>query len=124
MSFKDYIKEVDDQKDINITDKLIEFFMDNPYPEDSKVHEYAKELGIDPDKVETTIYSILSSFLSEGKFKGKKIDINSELLQKAVDIEKEHTTDDNIALKIVKDHVAEHGWKYYEELIKMEEKLK
>lgn len=122
MSFKEFIKEAEESKD-DIEQKIIEFFVENPYPEDSKVHNFAKELGIEPDDFETKIYKILSSFLSEGKSKSKNVDINSELLEKAIKIEMEHTTSREISLKIVKDHVAELGWEYYDALIKMEKTL-
>jgi len=40
------------------------------------------------------------------------------------DIEMEHTKSRKEAVKIVKDHLREHGCNYYPELIKLEKRLK
>lgn len=41
-----------------------------------------------------------------------------------IKLEKEHTKSNKAAIKIVKDHIREHGCKYYPELIKLDRKLK
>lgn len=41
-----------------------------------------------------------------------------------IQIEKEHTSSDNAAKRIVMQHIKEHGCGYYPALIKMERKLK
>lgn len=40
-----------------------------------------------------------------------------------IEIEKEHTKNISKVRKIVKDHLKEHGCRYYPELIKMEKRL-
>ena len=50
---------------VPVKDKLREFFRDNPYPDDSKVHKLAEELGMSPHDLETEIYSLLSDLLKE-----------------------------------------------------------
>ena len=46
------------------------------------------------------------------------------LIKAAVNIEMEHTPDQETALKIVCDHVTECGWGYYRALPKFEEMVK
>jgi hypothetical protein len=45
-------------------------------------------------------------------------------LKRGAQVEKEHTSNPNIAREIAKDHVAELGSRYYPELDKMEKKIK
>lgn len=48
-------------------EQIIEFFKNNPNPEDDKVHALAEQLGMEPDEFETEIYSVLSGLLSGTK---------------------------------------------------------
>jgi len=114
----EWFKNADDK----LEEKLIDFFKKNPYPEDTKVHEFAEELKIAPDKLEAAIYNILSSFLSEGKSKGKDIKVDEAIIKKGVKVEMEHTTSLLIAMKIVMDHLVESK-DYYEYLEKMEKEM-
>jgi hypothetical protein len=43
--------------------KLVEFFKANPNPDDDQVHDFAEELGMEPDDLETEIYALLSELL-------------------------------------------------------------
>lgn len=47
--------------------KLERFFAKNPNPTDKQVHKFADSLGEDTDKVEETIYSMLTAKLKEKK---------------------------------------------------------
>lgn len=47
-----------------------------------------------------------------------------KIKQAWIEIEKEHTSSEREAKKIVQDHIREHGCAYYPELIKLEKKLK
>ena len=47
-----------------------------------------------------------------------------KILKKWIDIEREHTSSEATAKRIVKEHIKEWGCKYYPELIKMEKRLK
>lgn len=133
MNFKQYLKE---QKEKDNEDKImgsiIQFFSTHESPTDKEVHELAEDLELDKEKFEAMIYELLSSFLSKGlrnKVRPEQLEVrDDDILNKAIEIELEHTTDTPngraLARLIVMDHVAEHGWAYYDELIKMEEKLK
>jgi len=47
----------------------------------------------------------------------KKYNVDKHELQKGIEVEKEHTTDENVATKIALDHLSENP-KYYTKLIK------
>jgi hypothetical protein len=109
-----------------ITQKIIDFFIKNPYPKDNIVHDLAEDLGIDPDDFEAKIYSILSSFLSFGRFneEGKKeSDFDSEQIRMGIEVEYEHTKNPIISKRITLDHLTEFP-DYYTRLKKMEDEAK
>jgi hypothetical protein len=95
--------------------EIIEFFKNNPNPKDDAVHQLADDLDINTDEMETEIYSILSSFLNEGKSKGAKMNVDPVEMKEGVKIELEHTNDPDLAEKIARDHLAEDK-KYYTKL--------
>lgn len=102
--------------------KIIEFFEDNPTPDDDKVHELAESLGIDNHKFESIIYGILGSFIGFGEAKKEgftKDDADPKELAMGIKIEMEHTNSKLIAERIALDHLAEFG-DYYTRLHKME----
>lgn len=45
---------------------LIQFFQQNPYPNDILVHQLSKRLGINPHQLETHIYALLTDLLKGG----------------------------------------------------------
>lgn len=108
-----------DSSDKNLQGDLVKWFLENPYPEDKKVHAYAESKGIEPDVLETTIYKIISSVLSEGKSKGKDIKHDPKELEMGIKVEMEHTTCPIVARKIALDHLVEIP-DYYTRLKKME----
>jgi hypothetical protein len=62
--------------------------------------------------------------IPKGRSSGKKpSDFPEEQLQKGIEIELEHTSDRSLAREIAMDHLEEFS-NYYEELDKMETKLK
>jgi hypothetical protein len=137
MSFKQFIveqeaKEKTKENEDKIMGAIIDFFSTHEKPNDADVHKLAQELEIDEHAFEGKIYELLSSFLNKGlrnKVAKEKLEVEDEdLLNKAIDIETEHTEKTPIGMAlarlIVMDHVAELGWDYYRELIKMEAKLK
>jgi hypothetical protein len=133
MSFKEFLVEQNNnEEDEKVMGAIIDFFTKNENITDKEVHALAEELGVDKHKFEEKIYELLSSFLSKGlRNKVNKEDLEIEdksILDKAIKVELEHTEDTpigrSIARNIVMDHVAEYGWKYYDELEKMERKLK
>lgn len=115
MSILQYLKEAEDQ---DITNKIIDFIMENPNPSDSLIHKFAEDNNFSPDVLETKIYSILTDVLTGG-FAGKKgvtsKDVDAQELQKGIDVEKEHTSINKIAEIIALSHLAEDP-KYYTKL--------
>ncbi len=114
----------------DIGSKIVDFFIANPYPEDSAVHKLAEDNNIDPDELEKEIYKILSTFLSFGRFheKGmKETDFNPDEIKKGIEIEKEHLDPKSeyaeiLAKRITLDHLSEVGPKsdYNTKLLNME----
>mgnify|MGYP001767083962 CR=1 FL=1 len=120
-----YLNEEQEKKD-SVKEKLYKFFKDNKNPPDKKVHGLAEKLGIDPDDLESEIYSILSSFMSNGRFneKGKGEDSYPEdEIKMGIKVEQEHTTDLDMAKRIALDHLSEFP-DYYTRLLKMENEAK
>lgn len=107
------------QQDKDMRISLIKWFLENPYPDDKKVHAYAEQIGIDEHELEKHIYAIISSVLSEGKSKGKEIKHDSKQLEMGIKVEMEHTSCPTISRKIALDHLAEIP-DYYTRLDKME----
>ena len=107
---------------------LIDFLRKNPYPSDAQVHEWAEENGLDIHIVEMEIYALATKwveFISGGRSIEKDLTedkVDSEQLQKGIDVEIEHTKDRDTARKIALDHLAEFPY-YYEALEKMEKEL-
>jgi translation elongation factor EF-Tu-like GTPase len=110
-------------KDERIYSEIMEFFADNPSPQDEEIHALADKLGIDEHKFEAYIYAILGSILGTGEAKKKKFteeDANPEELKQGIKIEMEHTKNKAVAKRIALDHLAELP-DYYTRLTKMEE---
>lgn len=52
---------IEEKKPKKITKKeVIEWFKKNPNPKDIQVHAWAKEMGWEPDDLETMIYTLVS----------------------------------------------------------------
>jgi hypothetical protein len=127
MKFKKFIIE---QK--GLRDNLYEFFAKNPNPPDSMIHTLSDVLGISPHDVEAEIYSILSSFMANGRYNesGKiEAEIPEDELKAGIEVEYEHTTDKVMARRIAMDHLAEipgtgNNDGYYSLLKKMEDSAK
>lgn len=121
---------VDKQKDIplqyndKLEQRIMEFFKNTPPKSDEDVHALAERLGVDKHELEQKIYEILSSFLSEGRF--KKYDgptFDEEQIQTGIEVEKEHTSNPALAERITLDHLSEFD-DYYTRLTQMEEEAK
>lgn len=108
----------------------------HPNPEDQEFHDYVeKELipkGIvkDVHEAEDVMYQLsteAAKFESEGKSNTEKSklpkSIPSSTIRKGVKVELEHIDSPEAAKKIVRDHLVE-GPQYYDELAKMEDRLK
>ncbi len=109
------------EKSRAVQNKLIKFFIENPNPPDSKVHAYAEQHGIDPDKIETEIYGILSNIINFPKIKESEVDPKE--LAMGNKVEMEHTSFPAIATRIALSHLKEIP-DYYTRLKKMEDEAK
>ena len=95
--------------------------LSNPGIDNSKFGEFIKDQGIEDDVAMQTLITFANSFLSQGKSKEEDAtdSFDEEELKMGVKVELEHTTDEVIAEKITKDHLAEIS-DYYTRLAKME----
>ncbi len=102
--------------------------------DDAKVHDLADDLGMSPHDLESEIYAFASlQAMAEqagvnpgGRAEEKGVkdgDFPEATMQKGIKVELEHTKDEELARKIVLDHLAEFP-NYYEALDKMESELK
>lgn len=113
------LQEQEDNMDIKI--KIIDFFKKNPNPTDDQVHAFAEEENINPHELETSIYSILTKMLQTGKHQHiSDSEYDQKELEEGQIIEKEHTDCPILAKEIAKDHLSELP-DYYTRLKKMEE---
>lgn len=99
--------------------------------DDSEVHNFSENMGVNPHEAEEEIYKTLGALL-----KGRRNDIiaggeaagqpNSEFpaaqIEKGTKVEKEHTPSTAVAAEISKDHLTESDT-YYDHLAKMEDKM-
>ena len=107
------------EKDKDLRVQLIKWFLENPYPDDKKVHAYAEKIGMNEHELEKHIYAIISSILSVGNSKGKEIKHDPKQLEMGIKVEMEHTSCPTISRKIALDHLVEIP-DYYTRLDKME----
>jgi len=112
------------EDDSSLRQKIIDFFLKNPNPKDSVVHNFAGELGMEPDNLETQIYAILSDYLKIGKHKDSPdSEFDPNELAMGIKIESEHSDNPEICKEIAKDHLSEIK-NYYTLLKQMEESAK
>lgn len=106
-------KELSNDKAIRT--EIIKFFKANPQPTDVQMHGLAEKLQIEAPELEQLVYSILSDIISGGISGGKDTVVDTKELQMGIQTEAEHTSDQGIAEKIARDHLAEDP-KYYSKL--------
>ncbi len=131
IKFTELLKEEKDQITDETRQKILDFFRDEPYPADSKVHAFAEKMGMKPEELEEQAYAILSTFLSSGRFnesKKKESDFDKDEIAKGIKIEMEHLDSKSpyapfLAKRITFDHNAEFKT-YNTALLKMEDELK
>lgn len=114
------------QKSIFINEmesKIFEFFLNNPYPSEQKIIDWAGENHIESSYLKQSIFNLLSTFICEGKSRNFEGGYNEEQLKMGIEVEYEHTTCKFIAEKIAKDHLAEIE-DYYTRLANMEQQAK
>lgn len=121
-----FLNEAEEEAKEDLKEKIFDFFKENKNPSDDSIHELSDNLKIDSHKFEAIIYSILSSFLANGRFNEsgmKEEDLPADELKMGIDVEKEHTILPLMAKRIAMDHLAEFS-DYYSRLKKMEDEAK
>lgn len=112
--------------DMEMVEKVTEFFSENPNPNDDDFHEWAEGEGLDVHEAEEGAYvlaTMAARFLQGGKAAEKGInstEVDPDELAMGVKVEMEHTPDPFVAARIALDHLAEIP-DYYTRLAKMEE---
>lgn len=102
---------------------IIDFFAQNPTPNDEAYHEFAESQGIDVHQAETVAYALAGKyvmFLRGGKSNQTQMDmtqIDPEQLRIGMEIESEHSDDPATQKKIFLDHYSEDR-EYYNKLKK------
>jgi hypothetical protein len=97
----------------------------NPNPTDEDLHTWAEAQGYNIHQVETEIYKLATkfvAFLTDGRAHEKGIseeDVDANELKMGIEVEKEHTPDEDVTKRIALDHLAELS-DYYSRLKKME----
>ena len=119
-------KVIEVDKEIQaLKEDLLTFFIENPNPVDSQVHDFAESKGLDPSKVEEYIYQFATNyaqFVRGGRSNEKHLtenNVDPAQLARGIEIEYEHTENEEDAKKIAMDHLAEFP-NYYTGLDKME----
>jgi len=103
----------------DIKDKIVKFLIENPNPPDKKIHALSEKLGVETDKFEAIIYSILSEMIHKPTI--KESEANAEELKMGIKVEMEHTSIPSLAKQIALTHLSELP-DYYSKLKKMEGK--
>lgn len=103
--------------------KAIEWIKKNPSPDDEDVHAFARDIGASTESVEQAFYRIVSSLVNEGFSSGKQVKYDADQIRQGLKVEREHTNNLNLRLKIVRDHLTEDP-KYYDHLSQMEKSVK
>jgi len=135
--YKRYFEEensTNNLTDIKLTENLINFIKENPFPKDEILHKFAEDNGYEPDLVEQYAYAFLTVIITGGKSKGNTSKITEDQLKIGLQIEKEHVEldkkyEDNKVIKAIQeiyetkissDHYAENKTYYDQQLFKDE----
>jgi len=122
--------------DVKLVDKLVDWLRANPFPrDDSGIHKFAEDNGIEADVVEQYVYAMLSLVLIGGKSKGKKVEISKENYDIGIQIEAEHVsydTENKVLLrmqeilkeKVMSDHIEENSNYYIDGVPSFKDELK
>lgn len=108
-----------------LREDVIFFLKTNPNPKDADLHAWAEAEGYDIHKVESEIYKLATkfvTFLTNGRANEKGFDeedADPKELKMGINVEHEHTPDDDVAKRIALDHLSELE-DYYSKLKIME----
>lgn len=125
--FKQIARQIIGQDEKSFDNDLMKLIKDNPNPKDEIIHTFAEDHKIEPDKVEEKIYewaTMYVDFYMNGRAKDKGIseeDVDKKELSKGIEVESEHTPNEEMAKRIALDHLAEMP-DYYTKLAQMEGK--
>jgi hypothetical protein len=105
--------------------ELAKFLFENPNPADDVIHAWAEKRKLNVHEVEKTIYRLATKFAnvlfggraSKKGFESK--DADPKELKMGIEVEKEHTSDADVAEVIALSHLSELK-DYYTRLKKME----
>ena len=126
------IFDLDEEKDNNHEELIIQFLKDNPFPEDSELHAWAEEQGLNVHEVETQIYKLATLFVkfwTGGRANKKGLtlnDIPKDELKKGIQVELEHLDNDDVFSKMIAARISLDHWaesqpeSYYDPLLDME----
>lgn len=111
--------------------KVVEFFKENPDadPENGDIYNWSDFGKVAPQAVDVAVYELMAmfvEFLANGRANKEGVtedDVDSEELRMGIEVEYEHTTDEETAKRIALDHLAELP-DYYTRLKKMEDEGK
>ena len=123
--FEEPIEEPEVEEPGDMKTAVIQFFLDNPAPDDEVLHAWAEEQGYNVDDVEEIAYQLASkqaNLETGGKAPEAGVgeeNVDPDELAMGIEVEKEHTSDEEIAKKIALDHLAEIP-DYYTRLKAME----
>lgn len=120
----DMIYSMEDAKMVDEMErKVIKFLIENPEPDDDTVHQFAQQLGVEPDELEPIFYKLATklALIKQGQVPDEQF--NPEELKMGIEVELEHTDDEDIAKMIAKAHLMEIP-DYYTRLKKMEDEAK
>lgn len=100
---------------------IVVFLAENPRATDEQVHQWARDNGIAPERVEENIYALLGGMMRK-MFKAASTpdsEFDPDQLARGIEVEKEHTDNEYVAKIIAKTHLLECKT-YYTGLDKVE----
>lgn len=109
----------------DLEQEVIQFLAENENPDDEQLHQWAESKGYNVPAVERAIYRLATKFVQfadDGRAGEKGVtfdDVDPKQLAMGVEVEKEHTPDEETARRIALDHLAEMP-DYYTRLKEME----
>jgi hypothetical protein len=132
-----WIKLAEENK-VPILEKIINFFKENPSPDDDEIHNFAESNKIEPDELEEEVYSLLGAFLGKGRSnlpENKDKEFDKDQTEKGIEVEQEHFEGADIPQEIIDllsekvndDHLSEgpgFNKNYYNKLLDVEDELK
>ncbi len=125
MKLYQYIVESTEDPHKKLENTVMRYLSSNLNPNENSLKDWAKSNNLNWEQIELIIFKIAAKhskfLLVDGEQFDKKLNVNKldiNQIKKGIDVEKEHTSDENIARKIALDHLALHP-NYFDYLEKM-----